>query len=217
MSVLAPKTGIRLPVGSDVAITWPAADALVLGGPSSPQEESAHEPPYDGSSIDLEKELTRYMLERRVSRRQLLEADRQARTGRGRSPRSSRPARPAASGQTPAPTASPAASAAVASAAPPAAPADSAEPTPVPVARRPSSSSTTGPSTSARHVIDEFEEKYGVKVTYDFFSNTDEAYAKLGNDGGGYDVSFPISVDIPALHARRAPSSSSTSRCSRTS
>ena len=28
---------------------------------------------YDGSSIDLEKELTRYMLERRVSRRQLLE------------------------------------------------------------------------------------------------------------------------------------------------
>ena len=31
ITVLAPKAGIRLPVGSDVAVTWPAADALVLG------------------------------------------------------------------------------------------------------------------------------------------------------------------------------------------
>ena len=52
--------------------------------------------------------------------------------------------------------------------------------------------------------IPSFEEKYGVKVTYDFFSNTDEAYAKLGNDGGGYDLSFPISVDIPAFLAKGA-------------
>ena len=52
--------------------------------------------------------------------------------------------------------------------------------------------------------IPSFEEKYGVKVTYDFFSNTDEAYAKLGNDGGGYDVSFPISVDIPDFIAKGA-------------
>ena len=53
-------------------------------------------------------------------------------------------------------------------------------------------------------MIPSFEDKYGVKVTYDFFSNTDEAYAKLGSDGGGYDVSFPISVDIPALVAKGA-------------
>ena len=52
--------------------------------------------------------------------------------------------------------------------------------------------------------IPSFEEKYGVKVTYDFFANTDEAYAKLGSDGGGYDLSFPISVDIPAFIAKGA-------------
>ena len=32
----------------------------------------------------------------------------------------------------------------------------------------------------------------------------DEAYAKLGTDGGGFDLSFPISVDIPALLAKSA-------------
>ena len=53
-------------------------------------------------------------------------------------------------------------------------------------------------------VVPSFEEKYGVKVTYDFFANTDEAYAKLGDDGGGYDVSFPISVDIPDFIERGA-------------
>jgi spermidine/putrescine transport system ATP-binding protein len=37
LTVLAPKTGARLPVGSDVAVAWDAADALVLGrGPSAP-------------------------------------------------------------------------------------------------------------------------------------------------------------------------------------
>jgi len=41
VSVLAPKSGVRLPAGSDVAITWPPADALVLGRPTVPQEEPA--------------------------------------------------------------------------------------------------------------------------------------------------------------------------------
>jgi spermidine/putrescine transport system ATP-binding protein len=42
VSVLSPKTGIRLPAGSDVAITWPAEDALVLGDRSvRPLEEIA--------------------------------------------------------------------------------------------------------------------------------------------------------------------------------
>lgn len=40
VTVLTPKSGIRLPVGSDVAITWPAGDALVLGGAPVPVEES---------------------------------------------------------------------------------------------------------------------------------------------------------------------------------
>ena len=40
LSVLTPKTGIRLPVGSDVAVTWSPSEALVLGGgPGRPEEE----------------------------------------------------------------------------------------------------------------------------------------------------------------------------------
>ena len=42
LTVLAPKAGIRLPVGSDVAVAWDAADALVLGrGPAAeiPKED----------------------------------------------------------------------------------------------------------------------------------------------------------------------------------
>jgi spermidine/putrescine transport system ATP-binding protein len=40
MSVLAPKTGIRLPVGSEVALAWSPSDALVLGvGPGRVDEE----------------------------------------------------------------------------------------------------------------------------------------------------------------------------------
>ena len=35
LTILAPKAGLRLPVGSDVAVAWDAADALVLGkGPA---------------------------------------------------------------------------------------------------------------------------------------------------------------------------------------
>ncbi len=32
LSVLAPKTGVRIPVGSEVAVAWSPSDALVLGG-----------------------------------------------------------------------------------------------------------------------------------------------------------------------------------------
>ena len=39
-------------------------------------------------------------------------------------------------------------------------------------------------------VISSFEDQYGVKVTQSFFSTTDEMYAKLGADGGDYDISF---------------------------
>jgi spermidine/putrescine transport system ATP-binding protein len=35
LSVLAPKTGVRLPVGSDVAVAWAPSEALVLGGGST--------------------------------------------------------------------------------------------------------------------------------------------------------------------------------------
>ena len=43
----------------------------------------------------------------------------------------------------------------------------------------------------------------GIKVTYDFFDNYDTMFAKIGQDGGGYDVTFPTSIDIPGIAAAR--------------
>ncbi len=42
LSVLAQKTGVRLPVGSEVAVAWSPADALVLGGGPGRVEEEEH-------------------------------------------------------------------------------------------------------------------------------------------------------------------------------
>jgi spermidine/putrescine transport system substrate-binding protein len=148
---------------------------------------------HDGSSIDLERALVRYMLERRISRRQLLE--RIARIG-------------------PAAALAPVIAACTGNAGPPAG--SAAAPSygaPTQASAEPSAASAEPESELfvynwtdyiGEQTIPSFEKKYKVKVTYDFFANTDEAYAKLGNDGGGYDVSFPISVDIPAFKAKNA-------------
>ena len=48
-------------------------------------------------------------------------------------------------------------------------------------------------------VIESFEEKYPVKVNYELFDDIYAAYEKLGDDGNGYDVSFPIGLDVPAF------------------
>ena len=157
-------------------------------------------PRYDGSTIDLEQALARYMVERRVSRRQLLEAIAKLGPAVALAPviAACSAAGVSPSAATSGPTAAPSAPGSVA---PTVAP--SVEPTPVP---SPESELFIYNWTEyiAETTIPSFEEKYGVKVTYDFFSNTDEAYAKLGNDGGGYDLSFPISVDIPAFVAKGA-------------
>lgn len=42
LSVLVPKTGARLPVGSQVALDWAPSEALILG-PGSPPSDS-HDP-----------------------------------------------------------------------------------------------------------------------------------------------------------------------------
>jgi spermidine/putrescine transport system ATP-binding protein len=41
ITALAPKTGQRLPVGSDVDVVWPPAEALVLAGPGGEEEAPA--------------------------------------------------------------------------------------------------------------------------------------------------------------------------------
>ena len=146
---------------------------------------------HDGSTIDLEKALTRYMVERQLSRRDLLERIAKVGSAAALAPII---AACTSAGGSPSP-------AATASSAPPstgASPTPSPSPTPVP-----------SPEAElfiynwvdylADEVIESFEAKYGTKVTQTFFSNTSEAYAKLGDDGGGFDLSFPISVDVPTF------------------
>ena len=53
-----------------------------------------------------------------------------------------------------------------------------------------------------KSVIPSFEKKYNVKVTNDFFDNYDTMLAKIGQGGGGYDITFPTSTDIPGLLTR---------------
>ncbi len=152
---------------------------------------------YDGSTIDLEKALVRYMVEHRLSRRDLLE--RIARVGAAAA---LAPVIAACTGGSGSPA--PSVATAPSSGAPPSTgPSATPAPTPVP---EPEAELFIYNWTDyiGETTIPSFEEKYNVKVTYDFFANTEEAYAKLGEDGGGYDVSFPISVDIPAFVAKNA-------------
>ena len=148
---------------------------------------------YDGSSIDLEKALVRYMVERRVTRRELLE--RIAIVG---STAALAPVIAACTssggGATVAPSSaapSESASTAVASPSPTAQPSPEGE-----------LNILNWTDYLADEVIKSFEDQYNVKVTPSYFSTTDEMYAKLGDDGGDYDISFPISVDVPNMIER---------------
>jgi spermidine/putrescine transport system substrate-binding protein len=145
---------------------------------------------YDGSSLDLEKRLVYYMVRNRVSRRTLLE--RMAKYG---SAVALAPVVAACAGAATSPSARP--SVAAPSAAPPSAAASqSAAPTPVPSPEA-ELNVYNWLDYIGEGVIESFQEKYGVKVNYDLFDDIYAAYEVLGDDGGGYDVSFPIGVDVP--------------------
>ena len=152
---------------------------------------------HDGSSIDLERELVRYLAERRVTRRALLDGVTKLGAAAALAPVI---AACTSAGVTPAPSTAAATPGATPQSA---APSDTATPEPTPV---PSPEGELFVYNWADYmgedVVPSFESKYGVKVTYDFFDNYDTMYAKIGQDGGGYDVTFPTSVDIPALLAR---------------
>ena len=154
------------------------------------------DPRHDGSSIDLEKELVRHMVERRLTRRQLLERIAVVGGAAALAPviaacSSGGAASPVAA------TATAAASLAPTSAAPSATP----EPTPIPSPEA-ELNILNWTDYLADDVIKSFEQQHHVKVTQSFFSTTDEMYAKLGDDGGDYDISFPISVDVPNMIQR---------------
>ncbi len=149
---------------------------------------------HDGSTIDLEKELVRYMVERRVTRRELLE--RIAVVG-GAAALAPVIAACTSTGGAASPSAATSPSAAPSSAAPTATP----EPTPVPSPEA-ELNILNWTDYLADEVIKSFEQANNVKVTQSFFSTTDEMYTKLGEDGGDYDISFPISVDVPNMIER---------------
>ena len=151
---------------------------------------------HDGSSIDLEQALVRYMVERRISRRQLL--DRIAKVGAAAA-LAPVIAACTTSGASPSPSRSAAASLPATSTAPTGTPV----PTPVPTPEK-ELFIYNWTDYLADEVIQSFQDEHGVKVTQDFFGNTEEAYAKLGDDGGGYDISFPINVDVPDFIERGA-------------
>ena len=50
--------------------------------------------------------------------------------------------------------------------------------------------------------ISDFEDKYGIKVTYDFFDTTTRMTAKISTGNSGYDVTFPTSIYVKGLLAR---------------
>ena len=120
---------------------------------------------HDGSSIDLEKELVRYMVENRISRRYLLERIALVGGAAALAPESAAPS----------PLGSPEAELNI----------------------------LNWTDYLADDVISSFHDLFGVKVTQSFFSTTDEMYTKLGDDGGDYDISFPISVDVPNMIERK--------------
>ena len=50
--------------------------------------------------------------------------------------------------------------------------------------------------------IPSFEEKYGIKVTYDFFDTYETMTAKISTGNSGYDITFATGVDVPGFLAR---------------
>ena len=211
LTILTPKAGARLPVDSEIAVAWDAADALVLGvgPPQRPHGGDPHDP------------VPRRLLDRPRARADALPRrapdDPPLPAGPDRDPRcrgraGSRHRRlhlvelrdagcerlagwrreRAAPSNAPSAAASAAASA---SAGP------TPEPTPVP--------SPEGElfiynwaDYMGKNVVPGFEKKYKIKVTYDFFDNYDTMLAKIGQGGSGYDITFPTGTDIPGLLER---------------
>ena len=157
---------------------------------------------YDGSTIDLERALVRVMAERRLTRRELLE-----RMGALGVTAALAPivAACAAGGGSPSASAIGAVPSAAGSA-PSASPGASAEPSPTQAATPQPTPETelfvyNWDSYLGEETVQNFQDKYGVKVNYTRFPDATTQMATLRKDGrgGGYDVSYPASTEIPGL------------------
>ena len=151
---------------------------------------------FDGSSIDYERELIRYMAERRISRRQLLQRISVVGAAAAFAPiiaactaaATSAPSSAPPSSAPPPPTAS--ASAAPATATP--------APTPVPTPEA-ELHIWNYAEYMGEDVIPSFEKKYHVKVSSDFFDTYEGMYAKVVAGKTGFDITWPASTDVPGL------------------
>ncbi len=152
---------------------------------------------HDGSSLDLERILVRYLAEERLTRRQLLHRISVVGATAALAPIIAACGTSEASASAPA-SASPtlAAPSASEAAAATATPAPTPQPTPEDELFVYNWTEYIGPDTQKG-----FEDKYGIKVTYDFFDTADTQLTKIRSDGkgGGYDVTYPASTDIPPL------------------
>ncbi len=151
---------------------------------------------HDGSSIDLERELVRYLAERRMTRRELLR--RMSAIG---ITAALAPVVAACSATTA--SASPSAAAAASTA--PSAATAAASPTPAPATPTPSPESElyvyNWDAYIGEQTAQQFHDRYGVTVKYDKFPDADTQIAKIRSDGkgGGYDITYPVSVELPGL------------------
>ena len=161
--------------------------------------------PRDPIGVDLERELVRYMAERRITRRMLLEQVAKVGAFAAFAPIiaacASSPAS-AAPSPTSAPTPVPPTAAPTASAAPTATP----KPTPVPTPEA-QLHIWNYAEYMGEDVIPSFEEKIlkdykvKIKVSSDFFDTYEGMYARVTAGQTGFDITFPTSTDIPGLVA----------------
>ena len=149
---------------------------------------------HDQSNVndDLERALARYLSDRRMTRRQLLERMAAVGATTALAPILAACGAAASPSPTPASAAPPASGSSGPSATPP--------PTPVPT-----------PETElfvynwdayiGDKTVSKFEDKYGIKVRYDKFPDAATQITKLRSDGkgGGYDIAYPTSVEVPGL------------------
>ena len=157
---------------------------------------------HDGSSLDLERILVRYLAENRLTRRQLLRRISIVGATAAVAPiiaacaTGGASAAPSISTPMPAAPSSTDAGAAAETASPTATPEPTPQPTPEGELYVYNWTQYIGDTT-----VKDFQDKYGIKVTYDFFDTADTQLTKIRSDGkgGGYDVTYPASTDVPGL------------------
>lgn len=153
-------------------------------------------------SIDIERELVRVMAERRITRRQLLEAMAAVGATAALAPIVAACSTGATASPSASAAASPTSAASQAAASATAAATATPEPTPLPTPEK-DLYIYNWDGYIGEDTVSQFEKKYGIKVKYDKFPDASTQRTKLLSDGkgGGYDLTYPGSTDV-APYAR---------------